>query len=101
MVNHLRKKFRTVDEAEDAYGITIDSYLAGPEEQKENQVPHAGIPEKVMDLVKKLTGCQLSMLAAHILENLTVPVLQSTYITTPRRFKCVFQKWLIPLDVVA
>ena len=22
-------------------------------------------------------------------------------ITTPRRFKCVFQKWLIPLDVVA
>ena len=23
------------------------------------------------------------------------------HITTPRRFKCVFQKWLIPLDVVA
>ena len=78
MVNHLQKKFRTVDEAEDAYGITIDSYLGGPEAQKENQVPHAGIPEKVMDLVKKLTGCQLSMLATHIMENLAVPVLQST-----------------------
>ena len=58
----MRKKYRTVDEAEDAYGITIDSYLAGPEAQKENQVPHAGIPEKVMDMVKKLKECQLSIL---------------------------------------
>lgn len=72
MVNHLRKKFRTVDEVEDAYDITIDSYLAGPKAQKENQVPHAGIPEKVMDMVKKLTGCQLSMLATHIIENSSV-----------------------------
>ena len=77
-MNHLRKKFKTVDEAEEAYGITIDSYLAGPEVQKENQVPLAGIPEKVMDMVKKLTGCQLSMLATHIMENLAVPILQST-----------------------
>lgn len=78
VVNHLRKKFKTVEEAEDAYGITIDAYLADPEAQKENQVPLAGIPENVMDLVKKLTGCQLSVLATHIMEKLALPILKST-----------------------
>ena len=52
VINHLRKKYGTVDEAEDAYGITIDLYLAGPDAQKEKQVPYAGIPEKVMDMAK-------------------------------------------------
>ena len=31
-----------------------------------------------MDLVKKLTGCQLSVLATHIMEKLALPLLKST-----------------------
>ena len=85
VVNHLRKKFTTVDDAEDAYGITVDFYLASPSgkentptAQKEKQSQPPVIPQKVMDMLGKLTGCQLSMLAAHIMENLAVPILQST-----------------------
>ncbi|KAL9977217.1 hypothetical protein ACROYT_G014596 [Oculina patagonica] len=85
VVNYLRTRFSTVSEAEDALGITVDTYIASasgkenaPPSQSENQRPPPVIPEKVMEMIAKLTCCQLSMLATHIMENLPVQMLQST-----------------------
>ena len=66
----------------------MDFYL-GSECDKENapavehrwqqsQVPLDGIPEKVMSLVAKLSGNQLSKLVLYIIEHLSVPNLQCT-----------------------
>lgn len=72
MVNVLHTKFKTADEAEDAYGISVNSYLASfsdkesvPATDKGNELPLSCIPEKAMDTVKKLTGNQRSMLVYH------------------------------------
>ena len=84
----MRKKYKTIDEAQDTFGLTVDSYL-GSECNKENapaveprwqksQVPLDEIPEKVMSLVAKLSGNQLSKLVLHIIEHLSNPNLQCT-----------------------
>ena len=55
--------------------MLIDSYLASPSgkentptAQNEKQGHPPVIPQKVMDMLAKLTGWQLSMLAAHMME---------------------------------
>ena len=77
------KKYHTIDEADDAFGFTVDSNL-GSECEKENapavkprrqqsQVPLDGIPEEVVSLLAKLTWNQLSKLVLHIIKHLSVP----------------------------
>lgn len=66
-MNYLRKKFVTIDEAEDAFGITVDSYLASsPATESSPSNPEQGpikLPEKIVEIIETLTGVQRAMLA--------------------------------------
>ena len=80
----MRKRFKTIDEAEDAFGITVDCYLESEKEnvpaveRQQSEVSLEEVPEKLISIVAKLTGSQLSKLALHILEHLPALKLQWT-----------------------
>ena len=84
----MRKKFKTIDEAEEAFGLTLEFYLeseSGKEnapavetEKEQRQESLDGIPDKVMMLIAKLTTNQLSALVLLIINHLAVPDMHCT-----------------------
>lgn len=101
-MNYLRKKFATVDEAEDAFGITLDSYLSSsPATESSPSNPEQGplqLPEKVVEIIEKLTGVQRAMLATHILEKLSSLHLESTLKKVlPKVLPCLSQMSILEL----